>query len=60
MQRPFMIPGKLNEILKCEQNIYMSKKLNEANPFVNIKCPESFEFYKSIFKKNKKFISKCN
>lgn len=46
-------PGKLNQKYKSEQNMYLAKKLEEAKPLVNIKCPESFIFYKTKFHKHK-------
>ncbi len=39
---------------KCqkEQNSYLLNKVKKAKPLVNIKCPESYIFYKTIFRKN--------
>jgi hypothetical protein len=53
MKRPFVLNVKLNEIQRREQDKYMMKKLLKAKATINIKCPESFNFYKKTFRKSK-------
>ena len=43
--------ARLNELYKNEQNKYMAYKLENARPRVNIRCPESYLFYKNQFHK---------
>lgn len=59
MQRPFVIAGRLNEKYRSEQNQYMARKLETAKPLVNMKCPESFHFYKTSFKRPKIWMNNC-
>lgn len=54
MRQPFVLNRRLNELYKREQNQYMANKLERAKPLVNIKCPESFTFYKRKFHKSPK------
>ena len=52
MKRPRVLNRRLNEVTKKEQNLYMASKLEGAKPLVNIKCPESYTFYKKNFHKS--------
>ena len=49
MRKPFVLNARLNDIYKSEQDKYMAKKLGNAKPLVNAKCPESFTLYKNQF-----------
>jgi hypothetical protein len=51
MRRPFVLNARLNDLYKSEQNKYMANKLENARPLVNVKCPESYIFYKNQFHK---------
>lgn len=51
MRKPFILNARLNELYKNEQNKYMAYKLENARPRVNIRCPESYLFYKNQFHK---------
>ena len=52
MKKPFVLNAKLNEIYRREQNQYMLRKLNQAKATINMKCPESYNFYKKTFRKS--------
>ena len=52
MKRMKILNMKIEEKCQKEQNIYLFNKLKTAKPLVNIKCPESYTFYKTIFHKN--------
>ena len=49
MRKPFILNARLNELYKSEQDKYMAKKLENAKPLVNSRCPESFSFYRNEF-----------
>jgi hypothetical protein len=51
MKKPFVLNMRLNELHKSDQNKYMARRLENAKPLINSKCPESFIFYKSKFNK---------
>ena len=57
MRRPFIANMHLNELHKSEQDKYMAKKLGNAKPLVNAKCPESFTFYKLSFGRKQKPVN---
>jgi hypothetical protein len=59
MHRPFIINRHLNEHWTTLSNEYMAKKLQNAKPKINMKCPESFEFYKTQFHRTSVRNSKC-
>ena len=42
----------IEERFQRKQNNYLFNKLKTAKPLVNIKCPESYTFYKTQFHKN--------
>jgi hypothetical protein len=50
MQKPVVFNRHLNKKWKEKENDIMIKKLSQAKPQINMKCPESFEFYKTQFK----------
>ena len=52
MKKMKILNMKIEEKCQKEQNIYLFNKLKAAKPLVNIKCPESYTFYKTIFHKN--------
>ena len=41
----------MNEQWTTLSNEYMAKKLQNAKTKINMKCPESFDFYKNRFHK---------
>ena len=47
MRKPFILNMHLNELHKSEQDKYMARKLENAKPLVNARCPESIIFYKT-------------
>ena len=51
MHKLFIINRHLNEQWTTLSNEYMAKKLQNAKTKLNMKCPESFDFYKNRFHK---------
>ena len=51
MRKPFIPNMHLNERHKTEQDKYMAKKLETIKPSIKTRCPESFIFYNTIFRK---------
>ena len=51
MRKPFIPNMHLNERHKTEQDKYMAKKLEMAKPLIKTRCPESFIFYNTTFRK---------
>jgi hypothetical protein len=43
-----------------KENEYMSKKLYNIKPKINLKCPESFMFSKQRFKNSNNYYSNYN
>ena len=52
MKRMKFLNLKIESKFQKEQNDYLTNKLKAAKPLVNIKCPESYIFYKTQFHKN--------
>jgi len=59
MYKPPIFNRYIHVLTKNEENEYLVNKLNNVKSTVDVKCPESFDFYHGIFKKNKTLIS-CN
>lgn len=53
MKRINILNTKIEERFKKQQNNYLLKKLKTIKPLVNIKCPESYTFFKTKFHKRK-------
>ena len=51
MRKPFIPNLHLNERHKTEQDKYMAKKLETIKPSIKTRCPESFLFYNTSFRK---------
>lgn len=51
MKRMNILNQKIEERFQQQQNNYLYNKLKTAKPLVNIKCPESYTFYKTKFHK---------
>ena len=51
MRRPFIPNMHLNDRNKTEQDKYMAKRLEMVKPLVKTRCPKSFIFYNTTFRK---------
>ncbi|MCQ2821409.1 MAG: hypothetical protein MJ252_29465 [archaeon] len=51
MQKPIVFNRFLNEKYSVENNLLMKTKLEKVKPKINMKCPESFAFYKNQFRR---------
>lgn len=51
MQKPLINNRRLNEKWSAQTNELMIKKLQGVKPQINSRCPESFFFFKTQFKK---------
>jgi hypothetical protein len=51
MQKPVVFNRHLNRKWGEKENEIMVSKLTKAKPHVDMRCPESFMFYKTQFKK---------
>lgn len=51
MHKPIIFNRYLNSKWNVASNLLMKEKLETVKPKVNIKCPESFSFYKNTFHK---------
>lgn len=51
MKKMKVLNLKIEKEYQKEQNKYLYNKLKTVKPSVNIKCPESYVFYKTVFKK---------
>lgn len=60
MQKPIVFNRYLNKKWKEEDNETMLNKLSQVKIKVNIKCPESFHFYKTQFKRTQVRNNECN
>ena len=54
MQKQYVFNRHLNNNYKKEQNKLLSKRIKKVKSSIDIRCPESFTFYKNHFKSNKK------
>lgn len=45
----FCSEGKLETLIRKEQNSYLANKLQKAKPTINSNCPESFSTFRSPF-----------
>ena len=52
MKRMNILNLKIEAKCQKEQNNNLIKKLKTAKPLINIKCPESYTFFKTKFHKN--------
>jgi len=50
MQKQYILNRKLNLAHKKEQDKLLSLKIRKAKSLIDIKCPESFTFFKTSFK----------
>jgi hypothetical protein len=60
MQKQYVLNRKLNAINKVKQDHYLLEKVQRAKSLLNLKCPESFTFFKSKRYKNGRTKNKCN
>lgn len=60
MQKQYILNRKLNAIHKIKQDHYLLEKVHRAKSLLNLKCPESFTFFKSKNYKNSRTKNKCN
>ena len=59
MKRMKILNLKIEAKCQKEQNAYLFNKLKTAKPLVNIKCPESYTFYKTQFHKKEHTNNLC-
>lgn len=52
MKRPYNLYGRFNELKQVQQNDYMANRLITVKPMINLKCPESYIFFKKKFVRN--------
>jgi hypothetical protein len=52
MNNQYILNRKLYNLHKEEQNNYLKLKIKKAKSFIDLKCPESFSFYKNKFKES--------
>jgi len=50
MQKQYILNRKLNLAHKKEQDKLLSLKIRKVKSLIDIKCPESFTFFKTSFK----------
>lgn len=53
MKRKCILNPKLEKILQKKQHIDLSIRLKSMKPQVDAQCPESFVFYKTLFRPDK-------
>lgn len=59
MNNQYILNRKLYNLHKEEQNNYLKLKIKKAKSFIDLKCPESFSFFKNKFKESQP-KNKCN
>ena len=59
MQKQYILNRRLNNRHKEEQNNLLSLKIQKAKSSLDLKCPESFTFFKTQFKEGLT-KNKCN
>lgn len=59
MHKPVVANRYLDKIAKEKENDYMAARLNAVKAKINVKCPESFYFYKTQFKKTQMWTNEC-
>ena len=59
MNNQYILNRKLYNLYQQEQNNYLKLKIKKAKSFIDLKCPESFSFYKNKFKESQP-KNKCN
>ena len=59
MNNQYISNRKLYNLHKEEQNNYLKLKIKKAKSFIDLKCPESFSFFKNKFKESQP-KNKCN
>ena len=50
MQKQYVFNRHLNNNYKKEQNKLLSKRIKKAKSSIDLRCPESFTFFKTHFK----------
>ena len=50
MQKQYILNRKLNIAHKKEQDKLLSLKIKKVKSLIDIKCPESFTYFKTSFK----------
>ena len=53
MNSRYIFNRRLYNMNKNEQNNYLKLKIKKVKSFIDLKCPESFSFYKSEFSETK-------
>ena len=59
MIKPYISSRHLSEHNRTMSNEYMARKLQTAKPKINMKCPESFEFYHNQFHRTSARNNRC-
>ena len=59
MNKNYIYNRLLYNLDKEEQNTYLKIKIKKAKSLIDLKCPESFSFYKNEFTESKP-KNKCN
>jgi hypothetical protein len=59
MQKPIVFNRHLNKKWGEKDNDIMIKKLNGVKPKIDKRCPESFMFYKTQFKRTQVHTGEC-
>ena len=50
MQKPYIFNRHLNNHFKEEQNKLLTKRIKKVKSSLDLRCPESFTFFKTHFK----------
>lgn len=53
MLKPMVFNRYLNAKYSVETNLLMKNKLERVKPQINMKCPESYSFYKYNFRRTR-------
>ncbi len=59
MKRTNILNPKIEKILRIKQNQDLSIRIKTIKPQVNVQCPESFIFYKTLFHSDKIQSNDC-
>ena len=59
MQKPIVFNRHLNKKWGEKENDIMISKLIKAKPTIDVRCPESFVFYKTQFRKSQVNSNEC-
>jgi len=60
MYKPVIVSRYISQRHKSEENNYLVNKLNKVKPTIDIKCPDSFTFYKLNNVRKNKTLTKSN